>query len=113
MVYEFRATTKYLAGAAMERRLVTYGELATEFGGTALGWGKPLTDITARLHKHGLPLLPCLVVTKGADLPSLNADIYDRLGLCTDEQIREEQRRCFEYNWSESPLMRTAKPPGM
>jgi|UPI00055D681B hypothetical protein len=109
MAYEFRATTQYLARAAMERRLVTYGELATEFGGTALGWGRPLTDITARLHKHGLPLLPCIVVTKGADLPSLDADIYDRLGLSTDEQIRREQQRCFEYNWSESRLLTPAK----
>ncbi len=46
----------------MERRVVTFGELVTEFGGTALGWGKPLTDVRTRFHKHGLPLLPCLVL---------------------------------------------------
>lgn len=101
MAYEFLATARYLAHAAGERRLVTYGDLEKPFGGIAQGWGKPLTDVTNRLHRQGLPLLSVLVVAKGYDLPSLGAEVYGHLALRDADAIRAEQRRCFGNDWSD------------
>lgn len=66
-------------------------------------WGNTLTDMVHRFRKHGLRLLPVLVVTKGSDLPSTDADVYHRLGLANPEAIRKEQERCFSYVWNRAP----------
>lgn len=106
MAYEFRATAHYLAKAAAEGRLVTYGELSDQFGGVPMGWGPTLTEMVHRLHKHKLPLLPVIVVASGSDLPSIDANVYRQIGIGDAESIREEQRRCFEFDWRNSALMK-------
>lgn len=91
----------FLAHAAADRRLVTYGEMSKRFGRANQGWGGPLTQMGQRLKAHGLPLLPVLVVTQGTTEPSPDAAFYKALGL-GPEEIAAEQRRCFDYDWSKA-----------
>ncbi|MEP0943835.1 MAG: hypothetical protein ABJH63_07705 [Rhizobiaceae bacterium] len=95
---------EHLVKLACQRKTITYGELAEEFGGIARGWTKPLTAIAVHCHAYGEPLISVLVVLKGTKLPSPNALIYPRLGLTDLEEIEEERERCFEHDWSKTEL---------
>lgn len=90
----------HLAKVAMERRKMTYGELAEKFGGVARGWGDALGGIALRCKDNGLPLLAVLVVSSETEMPSLDADIYSHLGLNTPADIVAEQQKCFDFNWA-------------
>lgn len=96
----------HLAKLASEGRKITYGDVAEKFGGTARGWGDPLGGIAIRCHDKGLPLLPVLVVAKDTGKPSLDAILYEDLGLKTAEDIEAEQQKCWAFNWSATPLWR-------
>ena len=89
----------YIADAARVHRKVTYGELSARFGGIPNGWGPVLSAIATRLHKRGCPLLPVLVVSVDTGLPSVSAAIYRQFGLSSDEALRREQQRCFDFDW--------------
>tara|TARA_R100000322_G_scaffold75912_5_gene47549 strand:+ start:13642 stop:13974 length:333 start_codon:yes stop_codon:yes gene_type:complete len=93
----------FLAIAATEQRLVTYGEFADRFGGIAQGWGAKLTEMGEWLKDQGLPLLPVLVVNKQTRLPSADANFYRRLGL-DEEGLKREQQACFNFDWSTQPF---------
>jgi alkylated DNA nucleotide flippase Atl1 len=97
----------YLAKAAKDGRFVTYGELAQGFGGTARGWGNALGGIAIRFKEAGLPLLPVIVVNAGTSQPSVDAVLYEDLGLKGRESITVEQNACFKYDWEASPLLGT------
>lgn len=95
---------KYLATRAGERKLVTYGELTGEFGGTDRGWGNKLGGIALRCHDHNHPLLSVIVVNKASQMPSVDAVLYEDLGLKSLDDIRSEQAKCFAYDWSATRL---------
>ena len=99
----------YLAMAATEGRLVTYGEMAKQFGGIAQGWGPKLTQMGRRLHAHDLPVLPVIVVSKGTDVPSPDADFYREIGLLTEDDMRAEQQRCFNHDWTTAPFWESSE----
>jgi hypothetical protein len=96
---------QHLATLAKERKTTTYGALAQKFGGSPRGWGDPLGGIAIRCHEARIPILSVLVVAESTDLPSLDAVLYEDLGLLTAEQIRTEQDRCFAFDWANSPLV--------
>ena len=100
---------EYLIKLAGQRKTITYGELAEEFGGIARGWTKPLTAIALRCHSYSEPLISVLVVLKGTKLPSPNALIYNRLGLTNPKVLEEERERCFDNDWATSKLIRANK----
>jgi hypothetical protein len=89
----------YIADAARVGRRVSYGELIARFGETTEAWGAILVAIASGLRKRGCPLLPVLVVAVDTGLPPLNAAIYRQFGLSSEEAIRREQQRCFEFDW--------------
>jgi len=94
------AIARYLAA----HRKVTYGELAKQFGGIARGYGDRLGGVTLWCHDEGLPRLPVLVVNKATGRPSLGAVLYKDLGLTSASDIAAEQQKCFETDWSQTPL---------
>ena len=96
---------EHLLELAGQRRTITYGELAEEFGGIARGWTKPLTAIALRCRTYREPLISVLVVLKGTKLPSPNAMIYHRLSLTNPKELEEERERCFDNDWANSRLM--------
>lgn len=93
-----------LAEAALNRRHVTYGELARMFGGTARSWGDVLGGIAIRCHDAGLPLLSVIVVNAKSRRPSNDAVLYRDLGLADDTAVAAEQERCFNHDWRATPL---------
>lgn len=94
-----RALARFLIRAAGERRLVTYAEVAREFGGIARGQGPRLERLTEACHRLALPLLPILVVNRGTRQPSVRAEAYKRRGIASLGMIDAEQRRCFGHDW--------------
>jgi hypothetical protein len=101
-----RDVAVWLAQKAANRQTVTYGELAREFGGLPMGWGPALSDIVRRLKRNNLPLLPVLVVSAETDMPSAEAAIYQENGIRTDDDMLAEQKRCWDFDWSSTPLLR-------
>ena len=97
----------FIAKAAVSRKTLTYGELSEEFGVANQGCGKILSSIACRCRKHGLPILSVLVVSKDSGLPSMDAKIYPSMGFQSPQDLEEEQKRCFEFNWSDTPFGRT------
>jgi len=95
----------YLAKAAMDERLITYSELSGAFGGSPRGWGNTLGGIAIRCHEASLPLLPVIVVNAGTSQPSIDAVLYDDLGLKDPQAITAQQQLCFKYDWQNSPLI--------
>jgi hypothetical protein len=95
----------YLAKAARDERLVTYGELSQEFGGSPRGWGNALGGIAIRCHEASLPLLSVIVVNAGTRQPSLDAILYQDFGLEDPQSITAQQKLCFTYDWNASPLL--------
>ncbi|RYG87720.1 MAG: hypothetical protein EON59_06610 [Alphaproteobacteria bacterium] len=95
---------RYLADLALNSQTVTYGELAARFGGTARGWGNPLSAIAIRCRDGGYPMLSTLVVNAITRLPSIDAKLYHAFGLVTAEDLMAEQFRCFAFDWRSSVL---------
>lgn len=95
--------------AARLRQLVTYGELSSEFGRANQGWGPTLNGIAVRCNDKGLPALSVLVVSQDTGQPSLDAALYEALGLDTPEKIAAEQERCFSTKWAETQFGRDPK----
>ena len=95
---------RHLAKVASNRKLITYGDLAGIFGGTARGWGDVLSGIAIRCHEAKLPLLPVIVVNAESRLPSIDALIYRDFGLNNDDAVIAEQQRCFALDWQSTPL---------
>ncbi|MEO3389381.1 hypothetical protein [Mesorhizobium sp. CAU 1741] len=95
---------RYLAETATRKCLISYGELGDAFGRSARGWGDVLGGIALRCHEHGLPLLPVIVVEKKSRLPSTGALLYKDLGMIDDSAVATMQQRCFEHDWSRTPL---------
>lgn len=95
---------KFLVKKALLGSLVTYGELTAQFGGINQGWGNTLSGIALRCHKARLPLLSVIVVSKDTGMPSIDAIVYEDLGLSNSTEIADEQARCFEYDWKKSKL---------
>src|SRR5437879_5647872 len=90
-----RDVAEHLALLASGGTLITYGELAERFGGVARGWGSALGGIAIWCFEAKLPLLPVIVVNSGSGMPSLDAVLYENLGLKSEEDIRAEQKRVF------------------
>jgi len=97
----------HLAALATKGDTMTYGELAGLFGGTARSWGNVLGGIAIRCKEAQLPLLSVIVVNATTGMPSVDALLYDDLGLTTDEQLKAERERCFAFDWSRTPLGRS------
>lgn len=95
---------RFLTSIAVEGRTATYGELSENFSVATRGWGNILGGIVIRCHEANLPLLPVIVVNAASKMPSEDALIYRRLGLTSPELIAEEQARCFQFDWSKTPL---------
>ena len=93
----------FIARAAMDRRRVTYGEFAKEFGLANQGCGEPLSHMGMRLKKNSLTGPPVIVVSRLTDLPSAGADFYKRVGLDKDD-LAIEQERCFNHDWTAEPF---------
>src|SRR4051812_33171855 len=103
-----RDVAEFLAASAMQRNEVTYGELATRFGGSARGWGDVLGGIAIRCSDAKYPLLSVIVVNAETRMASVDAVLYEDLGLVGDHALRAEKAKCFEYDWSRTPLARGA-----
>jgi len=99
---------RHLAILALSGETITYGALSEKFGGSPRGWGDTLGGIAIRCHENGLPRLSVLVVNAVTGMPSPDAVLYEDLGMKTPGDIKEEQRRCYEYDWSKTPLVRTS-----
>ena len=95
---------KHLAALAVNSETVTYGALSDRFGGTARGWGDVLGGIAIRCRENELPILSVLVVSAATGRPSADAVQYEDLGFNSPLDIQEEQRRCFEFDWSKTPF---------
>jgi hypothetical protein len=95
---------RFLTAIATEGRTVTYGELSENFSVATRGWGNILGGIAIRCHEANLPLLSVIVVSSRSKTPSEDALIYRQLGLTSPELIAEEQARCFQFDWSKTPL---------
>lgn len=95
---------RFLAKKATSGFVVTYGELTQQFGGTDRGWGDTLGGIALRCREAEVPLLSVIVVSKATGMPSVDAVLYEDLGLSDPNAIRSEQQRCFDYDWVASPL---------
>lgn len=94
------SVARRLVLAAQRQQLVTYGDLAREFGRANQGWGPTLNGIAVRCGDKGLPVLSVLVVSQETGQPSLDAALYADLGLDTPEKIAAEQERCFATDWA-------------
>ena len=92
---------RMLMAAAGREQTLTYAEFARECGGIARGQGARLCALTEACNKMRVPLLPVLVVNKATRLPSVGAEIYQRVGLTTRGAILAEQRRCFAHDWTD------------
>lgn len=99
---------RFLAGVALGKATITYGELSKQFGIATRGWGDILGGIAIRCHEAGYPLLSVMVVNAATKMPSEDAVLYADLGLESKDRIVEEQARCFQFDWSATPL----KPVG-
>jgi alkylated DNA nucleotide flippase Atl1 len=95
---------KFISAAAREGKTVTYGQIAEKFGGTPRGWGDVLGGIAIRCHENSLPVLPVLVVNASTKMPSVDAVLYEDLGLADADAIRSEQQRCIAFDWTRSAL---------
>lgn len=95
---------RFLVRSASKGNLVTYGELTAEFGGVDRGWGNTLGGIALRCNKAKLPLLSVIVVSKATNRPSVDAVLYEDLGLADIHDIESEQARCFAFDWSATTL---------
>ncbi|HWA17985.1 MAG TPA: hypothetical protein VG757_03230 [Devosia sp.] len=78
---------KFIAAAARDGRKVTYGDLEAMFGKIARSWGDTLGGIAIRCHEAGLPKLSVLVVRSDTGLPSVDAVLYEDLGLTSPQLI--------------------------
>jgi hypothetical protein len=96
---------KHLAELALEGKTITYGQLAERFGGVARGWGNALGGIAIRCSEAGLPILSVLVVDAATRTPSTDAVLYKDLGLQSLEDIKQEQARCFAFDWASHSLL--------
>lgn len=94
---------QFLAELAARGKTITYGGLAERFGGIARGYGNKLSGIALRCHERGLPLLSVLVVSNDTGTPSVDADVYEYLGV-SPEMLDAERERCFAFDWSKTPL---------
>lgn len=92
---------RLLIGVARRGLTVSYAKIAKECGGIARGQGQRLNALTQTCHDRALPLLPILVVNQSTRLPSVNAEIYQRLGLTSRAAILAEQQRCFAHDWTD------------
>lgn len=95
---------KFLARKALDGKTISYSDLTEEFGGIDRGWGNTLGGIALRCRDAGLPLLSVIVVNKGTNLPSVDAVLYQDLGLKDQLGIAAEQVKCFQYDWNSSKL---------
>ena len=94
----------YLAGKALAKELVTYGELSKKFGGTARGYGDILGGIAIRCYENELPILPVIVVNAKTRLPSVDALLYEDLGIVGEKRVVDEQSRAFAFDWAQTPF---------
>lgn len=95
---------KYLAACASAGSRITYGQLSGKFGGIARGWGDVLGGIALRCRDAGYPVLPVIVVSADTGMPSVDAVLYEDLGIVGEEAVRAEQARCFAMDWTKTPL---------
>ncbi len=95
---------QHLAAVAAAGDAITYGELSTKFKVATRGWGDILGGIAIRCHDAGYPLLSVIVVNAATRRPSEGAVLYSDLGLDSKERIVEEQKRCFQFDWSGTAL---------
>ncbi|MES0094588.1 hypothetical protein [Mesorhizobium sp. M0030] len=95
---------RFLAGLALGKATITYGELSKKFGIATRGWGDILGGIAIRCHEAGYPLLSVVVVNAATRMPSEGAVLYIDLGLTSKAGIVEEQSKCFEFDWSQTAL---------
>lgn len=95
---------RFLAAVAGDSATVTYGELSSKFGVATRGWGNILGGIAIRCKEAGLPLLSIIVVNAASRMPAEDALLYADLGLLSKEEIIGEQTRCFQFDWSKTPL---------
>jgi hypothetical protein len=99
-----RDVAMFLARLAAEGKKITYGELSKHFEVNHRRWGDILGGIAIRCHEAGLPLLAVIVVAKDSEVPSVDALLYQDLGCKSEQDVKEEQQRCFAFDWSASPL---------
>ncbi|WP_428926874.1 hypothetical protein [Marinibacterium sp. SX1] len=97
---------RFLAERALAGKTVTYGEFARQFGLANQGCGPVLTGIAQWLHAHGQPLLSIIVVNKSTGLPSIDARVYEQMGISSEADAMAEIRRCHDYDWSAAAFMR-------
>ncbi|MER8567438.1 hypothetical protein NKH85_15750 [Mesorhizobium sp. M0924] len=95
---------RHLAAVAAVGDTITYGELSAKFRVATRGWGDILGGIAIRCHDAGYPLLSVIVVNAATKRPSEDAVLYADLGLDSKQRIVEEQRLCFRFDWSATPL---------
>ncbi|OBQ83547.1 hypothetical protein A9K71_23560 [Mesorhizobium sp. WSM3873] len=95
---------RHLAAVATAKGTITYGELSEKFNVATRGWGDILGGIAIRCHDAGYPLLSVIVVNAATRMPSDDAVLYSDLGLETKARIGDEQTRCFQFDWSSTPL---------
>lgn len=88
-----------IAASAMQRRLITYGEIDQALGlQFALKWRTPLEVITRWCATKGVPRLNCIVVNGTTGEPGSGVVIDDRYSLS------ENQWRVFNHRWFEHAL---------
>lgn len=97
---------KFIAKAAHAQRKLTYSDLENEFGIIARAWGDVLSGIAVRCHEAGLPRLPVIVVRSDTGMPSLDAVLYEDLGIGSQALIIAEQAKVFGFDWSVTILGR-------
>ena len=95
---------KFIAQKALVKQLLTYSELSEVFGGTPRGYGDILGGIAIRCHENKFPILPVIVVNKITKLPSVDALLYDDLGISDEKQLKLEQDRALAFDWAQTPL---------
>jgi hypothetical protein len=97
---------RFLASQAIVGKFTTYGELAEKYGGVARGWGDALGGIAIRCRENSLPILTMIVVNASNNMPSTDAVLYEDFGFTSEDLVREEQTKCFAFDWSKTPLGR-------
>ena len=62
--------------------------------------------IAIRCYEKGYPLLSVIAVEARTRMPSVDAVLYQDLGLSDEESIKLEKAKCFAFDWSLTALVR-------
>ena len=89
-----------LVATAMERRIITYGDIGKAIDHAAVGIGPLLEELAEHLRARRLPHLTVLAVNRDTGRPS-----YDYEGIYGID-VDVERQRVFGHNW-----LRELPPP--